>query len=233
MSSSAHLPLVSLVTSSPTTQVMPSFANHPAARYSLLGVLLLLTLHFLLSFSSSSYSTSVDTAQARLSSTFRNGVIGSGGAAAAYGVAGETWYNGKKHVGGWGESRIEKPVLREDDASTAAGGKGNGSSTVQLVNATFVVLARNSDVWEIVSSIRGMEGEGRLSYHVGETGHRARRLAPLAYFCTFLYSRVYNGCRIDLRGLLPESAARTALTDSHSPPSQIASITPTTTPGPS
>ncbi|ORY87381.1 hypothetical protein BCR35DRAFT_37271 [Leucosporidium creatinivorum] len=35
----------------------------------------------------------------------------------------------------------------------------SSASNSSRVNAAFVILARNSDVWSIVESIRGMEGE--------------------------------------------------------------------------
>ncbi|KAM0745921.1 glycosyl transferase [Meredithblackwellia eburnea MCA 4105] len=59
----------------------------------------------------------------------------------------ETWTSGG-----------EKKAAKEAANKTAKEGP-------TLANATFVILARNSDVWEIVSSIRGMEDRFNKNYH--------------------------------------------------------------------
>jgi hypothetical protein len=44
-----------------------------------------------------------------------------------------------------------------------------GVNASSRANAAFVILARNSDVWEIVESIRAMEGE-RHTFRDGSVG---------------------------------------------------------------
>lgn len=45
-----------------------------------------------------------------------------------------------------------------DWETTAGNGTGKNVAGGRRANAAFVILARNSDVWEILASIRGMEG---------------------------------------------------------------------------
>lgn len=47
----------------------------------------------------------------------------------------------------------------EEEVNTTSVSSHTASEVVpRRANAAFVILARNSDVWEIVASIRGMEG---------------------------------------------------------------------------
>jgi hypothetical protein len=66
-----------------------------------------------------------------------------------------TWFGGKKAAG---SSSIKDP-----NVAAEVGEEGR----VRLVNATFVILARNTDVWEIIGSIRGMEGAAIPSWCIG------------------------------------------------------------------
>jgi hypothetical protein len=48
----------------------------------------------------------------------------------------------------------QAPVVQQEELDMSS-----SASNSSRVNAAFVILARNSDVWSIVESIRGMEGE--------------------------------------------------------------------------
>lgn len=112
--------------------------HHPYTRYGAIFISVILTLHLLASFSSPSYSSTTAAARARL---------GLGGDE----IGASHYYKGHKRPAGWEPSNYAEG----NDLSTLESGGGNGTRA----NAAFVVLARNSDVWEILSSIRGMEGE--------------------------------------------------------------------------
>ena len=63
-----------------------------------------------------------------------------------------TWHKGEAKPAGWEHTQQADWADAED-----SGAKGNGT-TGRRANAAFVVLARNSDLWELLGSIRGMEG---------------------------------------------------------------------------
>lgn len=127
--------------------------NHPYVRYGAVGLVVLLSLHLLLSVSSSTYSSGTEAARAKLG-------LGHDGSEA------QTWADGRvlKSPTTW------RPTV-EDDSPV------NGTRA----NAAFVVLARNSDVWEILSSIRGMEGELAAFGYCGTAGVGARCFSALTH----------------------------------------------------
>jgi hypothetical protein len=147
------LPAVNALKPVSTTILPPFFArtmglplsqlhlHHPAVRGVGALSLFLLSIHFFLSFSSPTYHGTVETARAKL---------GLGSATDA-----DTWYQGRVRPSGWTPAG---PGMRVDvDAEQDSAGAVTNSS--RRANAAFVVLARNSDLWELLSSIRGMEGE--------------------------------------------------------------------------
>jgi hypothetical protein len=121
-----------------TTMPTPLQAlHHPYTRYGAIFFSVILTLHLLASFSSPTYSSTTAAARARL---------GLGGDE----IGASHYYKGQKTPAGWSPA----DYAAGNELSTLESGGGNGTRA----NAAFVVLARNSDVWEILSSIRGMEG---------------------------------------------------------------------------
>lgn len=117
----------------------------PPMRYIVLSVFVtLFVLHFLLATSSSTYSEhfSYTSVKSRLG-------IGSD-------EMPSTWYRGKVRPLGW------KPVEEE---GWAAGARDDGNTTSVRANATFVILARNEDLWPILGSIRSMEDRFNSRYH--------------------------------------------------------------------
>lgn len=111
--------------------------HHPAARW--IGVIfgIVLTLHLLLSTSTSS---------------------GLGLGTGHYRSPHELWYLGKQRAASFIPSRTEQA---QADAIGRGSSSSSSSSTVTISreNATFVTLCRNSDLWEILGSMRGIEGE--------------------------------------------------------------------------
>lgn len=61
--------------------------------------------------------------------------------------------------GDWELTSSSTPDWRSDNED---GRPINETMGGRRANAAFVILARNSDVWEIVESIRGMEGKERF-----------------------------------------------------------------------
>jgi hypothetical protein len=106
----------------------------PYARYGVAIGFALLVLHFLGQATSPSYrhTTSLEQARVRLGLKERPA---------------ETWYEGQK-VPPWREVRVKPPVRDEEVAVNAT----------ERMSATFVMLARNSDVWGALDSIRQVEG---------------------------------------------------------------------------
>lgn len=106
----------------------------PYARYGIAIGFAFLVLHFLGQATSPSYrhSTSLEQARVRLGLKERPA---------------ETWYEGRR-VPPWREVRVKAPPRDEEIAV----------NTTQRVSATFVMLARNSDVWGALDSIRQVEG---------------------------------------------------------------------------
>lgn len=107
----------------------------PPPRYIVLGSLLLVTFHYLFSFSSDSYASR--TSLANLKSMGRKG----------------TSQDLVAEVEDW---RYEEDVANVTTTSVVV---------PRRANAAFVILARNSDVWEIVASIRGMEDRFNARYN--------------------------------------------------------------------
>ncbi|GAA5949998.1 hypothetical protein JCM21900_001359 [Sporobolomyces salmonicolor] len=105
-------------------------------------LLVLLFLHLIASISSPSYAhhVSLDRAKERLGFTQQPA---------------ELWYAGKQHRP-WDPT----PQPWRSDVVVAASGNGTeagGLPQQEKVKAAFVVLARNSDLWELLDSMRGME----------------------------------------------------------------------------
>ncbi|KAI5474440.1 alpha 1,2-mannosyltransferase, glycosyltransferase family 15 protein [Pseudohyphozyma bogoriensis] len=136
----------------------------PQARYILLGsAIVLLSLHLLLTTSSTSYVTTLSSLTSGSSS--RSPVLPA------------TFYKGSEQDLGW----IPRPPewWKAGNKSTASGkvkvgGLDEGENRVQgeevrlmggRVNASFVILARNTDVWGTVESIRSMEDRFNKHYH--------------------------------------------------------------------
>ncbi|ORY79797.1 nucleotide-diphospho-sugar transferase [Leucosporidium creatinivorum] len=117
--------------------------HHPYTRYGAIFFSVILTLHLLASFSSPSYSSTTAAARAKL---------GLGGDE----IGASHYYKGHKRPAGWSPSSFT-----EGNELSTPESSGNGTKA----NAAFVVLARNSDVWEILSSIRGMEDRFNSRYH--------------------------------------------------------------------
>lgn len=126
----------------------------PPPRYIVLGSLLLVTFHYLFSFSSDSYASR--TSLANLKSMGRKG----------------TSQDLVAEVEDW---RYEEDVANVTTTSVVV---------PRRANAAFVILARNSDVWEIVASIRGMEGT--LSLLIVITCSYVRSLMLIRYHPLFL-----------------------------------------------
>ena len=70
----------------------------------------------------------------------------------------DTWYQGNRRPVGWAPNGGAGARASELDAAAAALKETAMNSTVRQ-NATFVSLARNSDLWELMKSIRELEGE--------------------------------------------------------------------------
>ncbi|BGP06318.1 hypothetical protein JCM10049v2_002139 [Rhodotorula toruloides] len=113
----------------------------PYARYGIAIGFAFLVLHFLGQATSPSYrhSTSLEQARVRLGLKERPA---------------ETWYEGRR-VPPWREVRVKAPPRDEEIAV----------NTTQRVSATFVMLARNSDVWGALDSIRQVEDRFNHRYH--------------------------------------------------------------------
>lgn len=117
-----------------------SLLRSPPVRYLGLAFLLLFTTHYLFQLSSTSYASS--TSLSHLSSHVNS--IWS---------LGNSRQLGHEGLGGEASASSREDYLVEEG--------GNGT---RRANAAFVILARNTDVWEILESIRGMEGELVLRY---------------------------------------------------------------------
>lgn len=88
----------------------------------------------------------------------------------------EKWKGRKdQHAGGLAAVGSEGPQVSGDQGSVPVGGKAKptGSLTTSdplkespaKMNATFVTLARNSDLWDIADSIRQVEDRFNRNYH--------------------------------------------------------------------
>lgn len=111
--------------------------HHPRTRYAAIALACVLSMHLLLGLSASS-------------SDFKAmGVVTMGGAGSD---AHDTWYQGARRPVGWQPSR---DALAQGDLAVEQSSNG----TIVRQNATFVTLARNSDLWDLMKSIREVEGE--------------------------------------------------------------------------
>ncbi|KAL8277513.1 hypothetical protein RQP46_010068 [Phenoliferia psychrophenolica] len=136
--SSFSLPHVRHSTMSTTLQKLPP------TRYLILTItVFLIALHFLLSLSSATYISSVSELSSRL------GVGAS--------ELPTTWYGGHKRPFGW----LPPGGFAEDEDAT----RSEDRNSSRRANATFVILAKNEDLWGIVSSIRSMEDRFNKDYH--------------------------------------------------------------------
>lgn len=131
---------------------MPVTAPHvlksPWVRAGLAAGLLLLCMHALLATSSRVYNDTLDAARTRIASKLgRN----NNGTRVAHG---QTWFKGHRKPDGYtatdwdldlANAQLETEVVTNNNATR--------------VNAAFVVLARNSDLWDLLQSIRQVEGE--------------------------------------------------------------------------
>lgn len=121
----------------------------PPARYIAIALAAVVSTHFLVSFTSPTYSahTSLSAVRDRFSST-------SGSSS--------TWLDGKLSNG-----RTNSPdggIQAQIEAFEQEAKSGNGT---RRANAAFVILARNTELWEIIASIRGVEGELLTPYRTG------------------------------------------------------------------
>lgn len=118
--------------------------HHPAARY--IGALTLVVLVLHLLFASF-------------------GSHGSGGSSSysANSLRRQTWFLGERKGAEW-EPGVKDYALADTQGRARGRARGNETATVtasapiRRENATFVSLARNSDLWELLGSIREVEG---------------------------------------------------------------------------
>lgn len=115
--------------------------HHPAARWIGAVIAVVLTLHLL------------------LSSTGSTSFVGRN----LNGSPHELWYLGKQRPASFVPTRDD---LAQAESIGRGAAVGSGVSLVESAtfnisreNATFVTLCRNSDLWEILGSMRGIEGE--------------------------------------------------------------------------
>ncbi|GAA5944538.1 glycosyltransferase family 15 protein [Sporobolomyces koalae] len=121
---------------------MPPVTNH--LRYLALAVIVIITvLHFGLSSTSSTYANHVSLEAAK------HRLLGSGARAV------EVWYRGNRIP----SSSTARPIPVDHVAKPA--------HQHERINATFVTLARNKDLWELLDSMRAIEDRfnSRLGLH--------------------------------------------------------------------
>lgn len=116
----------------------------PSARYLVVALVVLVSTHYIVSYSSPTYAsnTSLDSVKSQFSTS--RWAAAAVEKSAALRPPSLTPVRPQSH---------EFDSLRLDDESLIATG-----SKDRRANAAFVILARNSDIWEILASIRGMEG---------------------------------------------------------------------------
>lgn len=105
----------------------------PPVKYIVLAIGAFLGLHWIASLSSTSYAATASL------SALSGRLLGSDGTPTS-------WLGGNRNGHAQVVHQEELDLLSSATNSSRA-------------NAAFVILARNSDVWSIVESIRGMEGE--------------------------------------------------------------------------
>lgn len=112
----------------------------PSLRYLITLIALLTTVHYFLSYTSPTYASNTAYFPSRRPQTdgTRQERLGKE-------TSGEDW-----------ELSASSPDWSSDNES---GRPINETVGGRRANAAYVILARNSDVWEIVESIRGMEGK--------------------------------------------------------------------------
>ncbi|KAK4053196.1 hypothetical protein OIV83_001931 [Microbotryomycetes sp. JL201] len=126
----------------------PNVLRSPVARAVAACVVLIALVHVLLTASSSTYHDKVDFARQRVVDTIQRQRERFGKSSGA----GQTWYRGHSKPSDWQPTKWQLDL----DASPLETVKGTNHTRV---NAAFVVLARNSDLWDLLASIRQVEGE--------------------------------------------------------------------------
>lgn len=131
----------------------------PPIRYMLTALAVIISTHYIVSYSSPTYASTTSL------SSVKNHVASSWGK------------NSNPYLSETYRPRISPgapaphaPVVKGEYSDELLDQGSTNSS--RRANATFVILARNSDLWEILASIRGMEGE----YSSGEEAILVRAL---------------------------------------------------------
>lgn len=126
----------------------------PPVRYLLTALLAIIATHYIVSFSSPTYASTTSLAAVKSRIVPKT-----------WGKTYTTYQNGRPYKPTSSKSNggglLDKFTGIHLDRVDNDGSSGSGSMTnaSRRANATFVILARNSDLWEILGSIRGMEGK--------------------------------------------------------------------------
>ncbi|KAK4058640.1 hypothetical protein OIO90_000084 [Microbotryomycetes sp. JL221] len=137
--------------------IAPNVVRSPVVRAVAACLLLVTLVHFVLTWSSATYHSSFDTARERVVDTiqrqrerFKH--------AAQDDKPGTVWYKGHSKPSTWKPTNWQLDLDNADLETTKA-------TNDTRVNAAFVVLARNSDLWELLPSIRQVEDRFNKRYH--------------------------------------------------------------------
>ncbi|SCZ90611.1 BZ3500_MvSof-1268-A1-R1_Chr9g10897 [Microbotryum saponariae] len=136
-------------TSSSFSSHLPRALRIPIVRYLLVGLLALVGLHWLALFMSPSYAASASLEAI----AFKSG-LGSDGSPSSWHDSSTTNLDDLTSVGGTGLAPFE-PLDPDPNAINAT----------NKARAAFVILARNSDLWKIVGSIRQTEDRFNKNFH--------------------------------------------------------------------
>lgn len=113
----------------------------PPTRYIALALGAIISTHFLVSYTSPTYASNTSLSAVRDRFSTASGLS-------------STWIDGKLENG---RSKASHSSAIEGQVEAFEKDEQGGNGT-RRANAAFVILARNSELWEIIASIRGMEG---------------------------------------------------------------------------
>ena len=116
----------------------------PPARYVAIALGVIVSTHYLVSFTSPVYASHTSLSAVRDRFSYATGHS-------------TTWIDGKLSNGGANSQTTTTHGNGRINSQIEGMEKELGNST-RRANAAFVILARNSELWDIVASIRGVEG---------------------------------------------------------------------------